>query len=88
MKTRRSLTLALALSVALIGRHLSFPRILCGAIDPKAKVPSRSAAVRLVTVSGATIPKGTVVIRGGLIVAGREPTFRCRLMPAPSMPRA
>ena len=67
MKTRRFLTLALALSTA-----LSATTILPGDISVARSIEGDAVAIKggtVVTVSGATIPKGTVVIRGGLIVA-------------------
>lgn len=67
MKTRRSLTLALALCIALSASTFLPPDIGIARSAEGEAVAIRGGTV--VTVSGATIPKGTVVIRGGLIVA-------------------
>lgn len=67
MKTKRFLTLALALSLALSATTLLPLRTLSARAADGEAIAIRGGTV--VTVSGATIPKGTVVIRGGLIVA-------------------
>ncbi len=71
MKTKRFPTLALALTLALSATIIAPLRsgaagVAAGVMDGEA-IAIRGGTV--VTVSGATIPKGTVVIRGGLIVA-------------------
>jgi imidazolonepropionase-like amidohydrolase len=67
MKTRRSLTLAMALCIALSAITFLPPDIGIARSTEGEAVAIRGGTI--VTVSGATIAKGTVVIRGGLIVA-------------------
>ncbi|MEP7270108.1 MAG: amidohydrolase family protein [Acidobacteriota bacterium] len=67
MKTKRFLTLALALTMAISATLVVPPWRGTATVPADEAIAIRGGTV--VTVSGATIPKGTVVIRGGLIVA-------------------
>lgn len=67
MKTRRFLFLAITVALPLAFAVLSYPQPGAAKIGDGEAIAIRGGTI--VTVSGATIPKGTLVIRGGLITA-------------------